>query len=213
MFATIVQTLLREYRQAEASAAIALELSEKHQYSTFAGISRVHLGHARAESGRVIEGILLMRRGIDDLLRIGRHPGLSRWILFLATAQQRTGQLVDALETVEQALRLNPEVLIARPEGLRVCGEIRFKEGEIDRAEADFRESIALARTMGAKALELRSTMSLARLLDQRGRRDEARAMLAEIYDWFIEGFDIADLKEAKTLLEQFVAQSVKCRS
>jgi predicted ATPase len=56
---------------------------------------------------------------------------------------------------------------------------------------------------MGAKALELRATMSLARLLDKQGHRDEARAMLAEIYNWFTEGFDTADLKDAKVLLDE----------
>jgi len=202
-FAAIGHALLRENRQVEASAAIALELSENHHYSTFAEISRIYLGYARAELGRVSDGILLMRRGIDDLLQIGAQPGLSRNIQHLAVAQERAGALVDALETVEQSLRFNPENLIARPEGLRVRGEVRFKMGEIDRAEADFRESIALALTLGAKSWELRSTMSLARLLASQGRRDEAHAILAEIYNWFTEGFDTADLKEAKALLEQ----------
>jgi class 3 adenylate cyclase/tetratricopeptide (TPR) repeat protein len=115
----------------------------------------------------------------------------------------------NALETIEHALRFNPDVLISRPEGLRVRGEVRVKLREIDRAEADFRESIALARTMGAKAPQLRATMSLARLVVKQGRPDEARIMLADIYNWFTEGFDTADLKEAKALLEQLGAQSV----
>ena len=59
---------------------------------------------------------------------------------------------------------------------------------------------------MGAKAWELLATMSLARLLAKQGRRDEARAMLAEIHGWFTEGFDTADLKEAKALLDQLGA-------
>jgi len=54
---------------------------------------------------------------------------------------------------------------------------------------------------MGAKSFELRATMSLAQMLDRQGRRDEARTMLANIYNWFTEGFDTADLKDAKTLL------------
>ena len=70
-------------------------------------------------------------------------------------------------------------------------------------AETDFRRAIEIARTQSAKSWELRATMSLARLLATRGRRDEARAMLAEIYGWFTEGFDTADLKDAKTLLEE----------
>jgi predicted ATPase len=72
-----------------------------------------------------------------------------------------------------------------------------------DLAEADFREAIALAQKMQAKAWELRATMSLARLLAKQGRRDEARAMLARIYNWFTEGFDTLDLKEAKALIDE----------
>ena len=60
-----------------------------------------------------------------------------------------------------------------------------------------------MARSMGAKAWELRTTMSLARLLRDTGRREEACTMLADIYNWFTEGFDTADLKDAKALLEE----------
>ncbi len=75
--------------------------------------------------------------------------------------------------------------------------------GKPDLAEADFREAIALARKMSAKSWELRATTSLARLLMAQGKRDEARAMLAAIYGWFTEGFDTADLIDAKALLEE----------
>jgi predicted ATPase len=81
-----------------------------------------------------------------------------------------------------------------------------LKEGQTELAEADFREAIALAQKMGAKAWELRATMSLACLLRDTGRRDEAHTMLAEIYNWFTEGFDTADLKEAKALLDELTA-------
>jgi predicted ATPase len=60
-----------------------------------------------------------------------------------------------------------------------------------------------LAQQMGAKMLELRATMSLARLLAQQGQRDEAHTMLAEIYGWFTEGFDTRDLQDAKSLLAE----------
>jgi predicted ATPase len=84
--------------------------------------------------------------------------------------------------------------------------KLRLKQRQIERAEADFREAIALAQRMGAKAWELRATISLARLLNEKGRRNEARTMLAEIYGWFTEGFDTADLKDAKALLDELSA-------
>ncbi len=70
-------------------------------------------------------------------------------------------------------------------------------------ADAYFRKAIEIAKAQSAKSWELRATMSLARLLDRQGKRDEARAMLAEIYNWFTEGFDTRDLKDAKALLEE----------
>jgi len=113
------------------------------------------------------------------------------------------GAIVDALQTVEQALQANPDELMDRPEILRLRGGLRLKQGETEQAEAGFREAVALAQKMGAKAWELRATMSLADLLAKHSRRAEARAMLAEIYGWFTEGFDTADLKDAKALLDE----------
>ena len=66
-----------------------------------------------------------------------------------------------------------------------------------------FLKAIDIARQQSAKSLELRAVMSLSRLRQQQGKRDEARQMLAEIYGWFTEGFDTKDLQEAKTLLEE----------
>jgi predicted ATPase len=71
------------------------------------------------------------------------------------------------------------------------------------RAVARFRAAIEVARKQHAKWWELRATTSLARLLPSQGHRDEARAMLTEIYHWFTEGFDTADLKDAKALLDE----------
>jgi predicted ATPase len=82
-------------------------------------------------------------------------------------------------------------------------GELHLKRSDETKAAGDFREAVAVARRIGAKAYELRATTSLARLLAKQGNREEARAMLAEIYNWFTKGFDTADLKDAKALLVQ----------
>ena len=137
------------------------------------------------------------------LLEMGSHFYDSTYTAYLATAQERTGAIGDAFETIGQALRVNPEEIYYRPEIFRLRGELRLKLGPTELAEADFREAIALAQKMGAKAWELRTTMSLARLLASERRRDEAHTMLAESYGWFTEGFDTADLKDAKALLDE----------
>jgi predicted ATPase len=87
----------------------------------------------------------------------------------------------------------------------RLKGEaiLRRDPSAAAQAEACFRRAIEIARGQSVKWAELRSTVSLARLLRSTNRRDEARAMLAEIYNWFSEGFDTADLKDARVLLEE----------
>jgi hypothetical protein len=123
--------------------------------------------------------------------------------LFLAESQALSGAIGDALETVEQLLQPNrPYANIMRPEAFRLRGELQTKQGRREAAETDFRTALTLARSMGAKAWELRAATSLAHLLRDTGRRDEAHSILGEIYNWFTEGFDTADLKDAKTLLD-----------
>src|SRR5262249_23402586 len=112
------------------------------------------------------------------------------------------GANLAGLNTIEQALEAYPDELKCWPETLRVRGELRAKQGAGEAAENDFRHAIALAQTIGAKAWELRATMGLARHLANQGKREEARVMLSEIYNWFTEGFDTADLKDTKALLD-----------
>jgi class 3 adenylate cyclase/tetratricopeptide (TPR) repeat protein len=202
LYAAGLQVLLRQYEQAEALAARALELSEQHQFQMVAATSRRTLGQARVGLGRASEGIVLIRQGIAASLEIGMRLGISGDMASQAAAEEREGAIVNALETVEQALQVNPHELEYRPEALRIRGELRLKRGQTELAEAGFREATALAQEMGAKAWELRATMSLADMLAKHDRRDEARAMLAEIYGSFTEGFDTADLKDAKALLD-----------
>lgn len=104
------------------------------------------------------------------------------------------GKISEAIGSVEQAINVDPPQPHFRPENLWHRGELRLKQGDIKLAETDFRESLALAQKMRAKLWELHSTMSLARLLASQDRGDEARSMLTEIYNWFTEGFDTADL-------------------
>jgi predicted ATPase len=77
-----------------------------------------------------------------------------------------------------------------------------FRNPQLE-TEAYFLKAIEIARRQQAKSLELRAGMSLSRLWQQQGKKEEARRMLAEIYGWFTEGFDTADLKEAKALLDE----------
>jgi predicted ATPase len=90
----------------------------------------------------------------------------------------------------------------------RLKGELLLKQKASNAAEVQncFERAIEIARKQSAKSWKLRATTSLARLLANQGRRDEASEMLAEIYNWFTEGFDTADLIDAKSLLEEIIA-------
>jgi tetratricopeptide (TPR) repeat protein len=203
-FQAALKNALREYDQAEVLAEQALGLSEKYQFPDLAALSRCLLGHVRAHMGRATEGIGLIRRGGVDLVKVGARLGAAGLFpTHLAVAFEREGSIGEALETIEHALQGSSEVLNYRPESLRIRGSLRLKQGGATQAETDFRDAVTLAKKMGAKAWELRATTSLARLLRDSGRRDEARAVLAAIYDWFAEGFDTADLKDAKALLDE----------
>src|SRR5205085_4105724 len=91
------------------------------------------------------------------------------------------------------------------PDIHRYKGEVLLSQdySNIRQVEECFRRAIEIPRNQGGKSVELRATMSLARLLRDTGRRDEARMMLADIYNWFTEGFDTADLKDARALLAE----------
>jgi class 3 adenylate cyclase/tetratricopeptide (TPR) repeat protein len=201
--AALIQIYLRNYERAESLAAHALALAEQYQLPNPAARSRCQLGWALAHLGRATEGVAMIQRGLVGVREIGTRMGLTAATSGLAEAQKLAGDIRAALETVELALQVLPDELSYRPEALRVRGELHLELEEPEEAEVDFRDAMALAQRIAAKAWELRATMSLARLLVKQGRRDEARAILGGIYNWFTEGFDLPDLKEAKALLNE----------
>ena len=194
---------MREPQRIEAAATLALGICEEHGFPFLRAQVGILMGWARAQLGSPNEGISLIRQGLADLAGLGSRLGITDQLTGLAEAQALDGRLDQALGTIEEALQVNPEELVFRPNILTCRGELRLKISQPELAEADFREAIALGQQMKAKAWELRATMSLARLLATQGRREEARTMLAEIYSWFTEGFDTADLKDAKALLDE----------
>jgi predicted ATPase len=202
-FESWLRCLLRDAPRAKAATDQALALSEEHGFSFTTALSQGISGWARAQLGNPDEGISLIRRNLSGFVEIGSRIFMPDILTRLAEAQALDGAIDEALGTIEGALQANPEELVFQPNILTRRGELRHKLGQSELAEADLREAITLAQKMSAKAFELRASTSLARLLAKQGRRDEARTMLAEIYNWFTEGFDTADLKDAKALLDE----------
>jgi predicted ATPase len=112
--------------------------------------------------------------------------------------------LAEALAQVDKTGERFYEAELYRLKGtLTLQSQVLGSTSKGEDAEACFRKAIELARQQQAKSLELRAVMSLSRLWQQQGKKDEARQMMAEIYNWFTEGFDTKDLQEAKALLEE----------
>ena len=189
-------------KHAEADIAIAKEVGFSFELA-FSGI--VH-GWALGVGGRLEEGLAEMRHGIDsgDAAGFARRP---RWYPFLAELQAKSKGPEEGLKIIAEGLALldSSEERLYEAELYRVKGELLLAQDDsnADQAENCFQRAISIARKQSAKSLELRATTRLARLLTRRSRRDEAHAMLAEIYHWFTEGFDTADLKDAKALLDE----------
>jgi predicted ATPase len=198
---------------------LALELAEEgYRLITeqgFQGLRALVLfyrGAALVLQGRAEEGVQQMREGLAANDALGMIVARTAFLGHLADGCGRIGQVEEGLGLIAEAHDIANQTgdhhFLANLHRLK--GELLLKrraegpESKIEeQAEACFRQAIEVARKQSAKVYELRATTSLARLLAQQARRKEVRTMLAEIYNWFTEGFDTADLKEAKALLDE----------
>jgi class 3 adenylate cyclase/tetratricopeptide (TPR) repeat protein len=174
-------------------------------------VASVINGWARSRQGDD-EGLLeQMRRSIELAEATGSVS--PTWLLLpLADEYARFGRTDECTALIDKMLeRVEMGQRWEEAEIYRVKAEMLLKQDRSNAFEAEdcLRQAIEVARRQSARFLELRSTVVLARLLDKQGRRDDARAMLADIYNWFTEGFDTADLKDAKALLEELQARPV----
>jgi adenylate cyclase len=152
----------------------------------------------------VLEG---MQRALADFRATGALVTMSSMLSLIAQAQARFGRYSEASVTIGETLTFIEETgeRQYQAEAHRIKGELLLAQNlsAVTQAEESLRTAIAIASRQNAKSWELRATISLARLLRDSNRRDEARTMLAEIYNWFTEGFDTSDLKDAKALLDE----------
>jgi tetratricopeptide (TPR) repeat protein len=201
---------LREPDIARAHAEEAIALSEEHGFAEWIPWGRFNRGWALSMLGRVKEGAAEMEEGITGFDRLGGVPFQRFSMALLAHGHAKLGRHSEALEMLDKALEHveRSGELDGQAEMLRIKGEILSLSNKDAASEAEqcFRAALDVARVQEARWWELRTSTSLARLLAKHGRRDEARAMLAAIYGWFTEGFDTADLKDAKALLDELGA-------
>jgi predicted ATPase len=190
------------------------ELAKQHRLVRGRGSQRLGSGGQRVSRYR-FRHILFQkqiyaqaRRGLATFQATGAGHDVPYQLGLLAQVYQTVGQTEQGLSTIDEALvrardaggcyyeaelhRLKGEYLLTQSQGAAVV-----------EAEACFQQIIEVARQQKAKSWELRAVMSLSRLWQRKGERAKALGMLAEIYDWFTEGFDTTDLRKAKTLLEE----------
>jgi adenylate cyclase len=187
-----------------AEAAIAL--ADEYGFPEWMAWGIFNRGWALAELGEVEKGVAEMEEGIAGFGRLGGVPRKQFALAMLAQGYQRLGRHDEALAIFDQGLAHveRSREMLDTAEILRLKGDLLIaRDGLPAEAERCFRAAVELARAQQARWWELRATASLARLLRDAGRGDEARTMLAQIYGWFTEGFDTADLKDAKALLDE----------
>jgi predicted ATPase len=182
-----------------------MTLTTEHGFAANAALGAILLGAAWAAQGRGEEGIAQMRQGIAALRATGSATAQTNFLAFLAEAYKNVGQAAAGLSALAEALACvhTTDEYAWEAELYRLKGELLLQSG-VHGAEAEecFHQALEIACRRQAKSLELRAAMSLARLWQRQGKRHTARQVLAEVYSWLTEGFDTADLQEAKTLLE-----------
>ncbi len=162
-------------------------------------------GWAVAELGQVEEGISQIRAGLDTQLSMGAEVARPQFQAMLAEALWHAGRTEEAVKAVEDGLDTSSRNGYRYYDAklLRLRGELFNTQGKTMEAEACFQKAILTAHQQASKSLELRASTSLARLWQKQGKRKEAQQLLGEIYAWFTEGFDTADLREAASLLDE----------
>jgi predicted ATPase len=163
--------------------------------------------YARFWQGERSAGLEQMLDAIARLDAVDSGQASTWRLAMLAEMYLELGDYQAADETISSTIGLveRTNERFCEPEVYRIAGEISYRQpgGNLVVAEGRFRQAITIAQKQSTKWWELRARKSLARLLRDTDRRDEARKMLGEIYNWFTEGFDTAELKDAKALLEE----------
>jgi predicted ATPase len=179
----------------------------EHGFSYYRAWATILLGWTSAEEGAFADGIRQVGEGIHDLNATGAELRLPYYLGIQADLHCRSGELDEASAVLAKALAVagrngeawyDPNLHLLQGELLLAASRPRPAE-----AAAAFRRASELARAQGSRALVLRAALRLGRLEADQGRRAEAYDLILRVYDGFTEGFDTADLKDAKALLDE----------
>jgi predicted ATPase len=190
------------HQHAEAAIALATEQG----FTLWGASGTIFRGWALAMQGQREEGLAQVHQGIAAVKATGAAMLGPYYCTVLADVSAHLGRLEDGLQALAEAHSLaeQHEERWWEAEIHRLRGVLFLRQPGTPQEEAEtwLQRALDVARRQEAKALELRAAMSLSRLWQQQGKRAEAHALLAPVYGWFTEGFDTADLQEAKALLD-----------
>jgi predicted ATPase len=162
-------------------------------------------GWVMVKNGDVSEGISLLRSGSAAYRATGSEAWMCHIMILLAAAYEVAGEIEEGLTVLDESRQIVERTgeRWLEAELNRHTGELLQRQGQAEAAEELYRKALSIAREQEAKLWELRAAASLTRLRRDRGRRAEARDLLASVYGWFTEGFETSDLKDAKALLDE----------
>ena len=204
--AALLHQLRREGHVAQEYAETAICLAMEQGFPYWRMIGSLLCGWVLALQGQDREGLEQLHQGLTALRATGSEVLRPYFLALLAAGYATTGQPAAGLTELAEALTLAEKTAERwyTPEIHRLKGELLLQQSaaQQEEAEASLHQALTVARRQQAKSLELRAAMSLSRLWHQQGKHTEAYELLAPIYGWFTEGFDTADLQEARALLE-----------
>jgi predicted ATPase len=228
-FSVILLYWRRDKQAARAMAERAIALCSEHGFSYWLAFGTIVRGWCLFEDGEQEDGIVQIRQGIA-MLQVNGELDLPYWLALLAEVYGRVGRIEEGLGLLAEAHgKVQGDGERFEAELYRLKGELTLQEenqkakgkGQKSKiktepralmsdaqgeAEVCFLKAIDIAQKQHAKSLELRASVSLARLWQTQGKQHEARTLLADVYNWFTEGFDTKGLQEARALLEELTS-------
>ena len=206
-FATWLHHRRREALAVQAQGDALAALATAHGFPLWAAFGTYWQGWALAMQSQSETGLAQIYQGMEAVLATGNTLSRPFCLVLLAEAAEHVGQVAEGLRLLSEALTAFEASRRGDmfTEAYRLKGEFLLRQATPDTAQAEacFQQALAIARRQQAKSWELRAAMSLSRLWQQQGKQAEARELLTPIYGWFTEGFDTADLQDAKALLEE----------
>ncbi len=207
MLSALFHSFRREVRLTQERAEAVIILATDQGFPQWKAVGALLRGWTLAHQERAKEGIEQLTQGLRAVRAMGAKINQSYFLALLAEAHGIMGQPAEGLMTLTEALTLTDTTgeRWYQSELYRLKGELLLQHSSDNHAEAEtcFHHALDIARNQQAKSFELRAATSLARLWQQQGKRQEAHDLLAPVYHWFTEGFDTADLQDAKALLEE----------